>query len=240
MMTSEAESAFSVVKQELSKATTSNHPETSSGTSLVLKTDASQMAVGAVLQQMVKGEAQPLSFFSEKLTTTETRYSTFGHNLFSSRDRSSRKRIGGRSSTISMICRTQALITDRFVWKNIQQDVRQWAKNCLSCQASKVHRHTRSPLACFPLPEVRFRHINVDIVSPLSPSNSFSYVLTCIDRFMRWPVAVPLHDTSSASVAKALIESWISIFGASYVITTDRGSQFTSTLFRKLHHSTPY
>nr|CDS28972.1 gag pol polyprotein [Hymenolepis microstoma] len=51
---------------------------------------------------------------------------------------------------------TTKLITDRFVWKNIRQNVRQWAKNCLSCQASKVHEHTRRPLACFSLPEARF------------------------------------------------------------------------------------
>nr|CDS29034.1 gag pol polyprotein [Hymenolepis microstoma] len=80
-MTSEAKSAFSVVKQKLAKATTLNHLDTSSGTHLVLKTDASHVAVGAVLQQVVKGETQPLSFYSKKLTPTETRYSTFGREL---------------------------------------------------------------------------------------------------------------------------------------------------------------
>nr|CDS25860.2 gag pol polyprotein [Hymenolepis microstoma] len=54
-MTSEAEPAFSVVKQELSKATTLNHLGLFSVTRLYLKTDVSQVAVGAVMQQMVKG-----------------------------------------------------------------------------------------------------------------------------------------------------------------------------------------
>nr|CUU00349.1 hypothetical transcript [Hymenolepis microstoma] len=49
----------------------------------------------------------------------------------------------------------------------------------------KVHKHTRSPLACFPLPEARFRHIHIDIIGPFPPSNSFSYILTYIDRFTR-------------------------------------------------------
>nr|CDS35052.1 gag pol polyprotein [Hymenolepis microstoma]CUU98157.1 gag pol polyprotein [Hymenolepis microstoma] len=71
-MTSEAESAFFLVKKELAKVTMLNHLDNSSGTRLVLKTDASQVAVGAVLQHVVKGETQPLSFFSKKLTTTET------------------------------------------------------------------------------------------------------------------------------------------------------------------------
>nr|CDS32283.1 gag pol polyprotein [Hymenolepis microstoma] len=81
MMTSEAESAFSSVKQELSKATTLNHLDTSNETHIFLKIDASQVAVGAVLQHIVKSEIQPLSFFSKKLIPTETRYSTFGKEL---------------------------------------------------------------------------------------------------------------------------------------------------------------
>lgn len=84
------------------------------------------------------------------------------------------------------------------------------------------------------MPEARFRHIHLDIVGPLPPSNTFTHILTCIDRFTRWPTAIPLRGTSSESVAKALVESWISIFGVPSTITTDRGSQFTSALFREL------
>nr|CDS30016.1 gag pol polyprotein [Hymenolepis microstoma] len=287
IMTSEAETAFSEVKQELSKATTLNHLDTSSQTCLVLKTDASQLAVGAVLQQVVEGETQPLSFFSKKLTTTETETR---HLDFIAQLTNDIRHIDGTSNVVAdamsrlemnqvvvpfldlqflaseqwsdpdfteiifnpslrfeclplpdssteihcavstdnpkpfvpqtyrlkifdhnhglshlNIRATTKLITDRFVWKNIRQDV------------------------------PRFRHIHVDIIGALPPSNSFSYILTCIDRFMRWPIAVPSHNTSSPSVSKALIDSWICIFGVPSVITTDRGPQFTFTLFRELN-----
>ena len=44
--------------------------------------DASTHHVGAALQQRSPGgEWQPLSFFSRKLTDTETRYSTFDREL---------------------------------------------------------------------------------------------------------------------------------------------------------------
>ena len=33
---------------------------------------------------------------------------------------------------------TQRLITSRYVWPNINQDVRKWAKCCLQCQKSKI------------------------------------------------------------------------------------------------------
>ena len=43
--------------------------------------DASDVAVGGVLQQFLNGMWQPLSFFSKKLNPTETRYSAFDREL---------------------------------------------------------------------------------------------------------------------------------------------------------------
>lgn len=48
---------------------------------LALVADASSLAVGAVLQQKVNDEWQPLAFFSRCLTSAQTRYSVFGQEL---------------------------------------------------------------------------------------------------------------------------------------------------------------
>ena len=69
------------MKQRLSTTAKLSNLNISSEAKIVLKTDASQVAVGAVLQQIVNGETQPLSFFSRKLTPAESRYSTFGREL---------------------------------------------------------------------------------------------------------------------------------------------------------------
>lgn len=62
------------------------------------------------------------------------------------------------------------------------------------------------------------------------------YILTIIDRFSRWPVAIPLQSTTAESVAKATFKNWISIFGCPSVVTTDRGPQFQSALFTEFIH----
>ena len=51
------------------------------GLLLVLSTDASDIAIGAVLEQVLHGTKQPLTFFSKKLLPTESRYSTFNREL---------------------------------------------------------------------------------------------------------------------------------------------------------------
>ena len=55
-----------------------------------------------------------------------------------------------------------------------------------------------------------------------------------VDRFSRWPEAVPLPDIEAVTVAKAFVAGWVSRFGVPDTITHDRGTQFESQLFTRL------
>ena len=69
------------------------------------------------------------------------------------------------------------------------------------------------------------------LVGPLPSSHGFMYLFTMIDRTMRWPEAVPLYSISAESCARAFISTWISRFGVPAVHTSDRGSQFMSSIW---------
>ena len=126
---------------------------------------------------------------------------------------------------------TQRLISARFVWPSMQRDIRQWTRACSTCQRAKTGRHTAAPLGNFPTPDARFSHVHVDLVGPLPPSSGFRYLLTCVDRFSRWPIAVPLPNIQTVTVMQAFLDHWIANFGVPATMTTDRGAQFASTLF---------
>lgn len=83
------------------------------------------------------------------------------------------------------------------------------------------------------IPDKRFKHINIDLVGPLPKSDGYRYMLTCMNRFSRWPTATPLADIEAKTVARALINSWIPNFGVPHEIT-DQGRQFESQLFNEL------
>ena len=67
--------AFNSIKETLTQATLLSHPL------CAIMTNASDVAVGAVLQQFIDGSWKPISYFSRKLTPPETRYSTFNWEL---------------------------------------------------------------------------------------------------------------------------------------------------------------
>lgn len=143
---------------------------------------------------------------------------------------------------------TCKLMAKKFVWHGLSKQVRAWARQCIPCQQSKIQKHTRAPLSKFEIPQRRFDHINIDIVGPLPPSQGYTHLLTMVDRFTRWPEAVPISNTDTQTCARVFVSHWIARFGLPLDISSDRGPQFTSQLWAamadlfgtKLHRTTAY
>jgi hypothetical protein len=140
---------------------------------------------------------------------------------------------------------TIRLVTDRYVWSGARRDIRKWASECMACQASKVTRHTKSPIQTIPIVG-RFKTLHVDIVGPLASTGVNKYIVTCVDRFTRWPEVWPVSNISAETVADCLLR-WVAMFGLPESIISDQGRQFTSRLWFlltqrlgvKRHLSTP-
>lgn len=116
----------------------------------------------------------------------------------------------------------------------MDKEIRSWSRSCLPCQSAKIHRHNKFLPEKSPTPDHRFEHIHIDLIGPLPVCLNNRYCLTIIDRFSRWPEAIPLADISANTVASAVYSNWVARFGAPRTVTTDQGPQFEAALFKAL------
>ena len=77
--TTEMDIAFEESKSALASATLLVHPSVDAPTALTV--DASDIAIGGVLEQYSKGSWRPLAFFSRQLRAPERKYSAFDREL---------------------------------------------------------------------------------------------------------------------------------------------------------------
>lgn len=103
-----------------------------------------------------------------------------------------------------------------------------YSASILRCNNTHAHAGSFTP------PDVYFALVHVDIMGPLLNSKGYSYVLTLVDRFTRWPKVIPLMNASSNSVAHGLLLGWVAHFGVPTTITSDRGDLFESDVWHRL------
>ena len=77
--------------------------------------------------------------------------------------------------------------------------------------------------------------IAIDVLGPLPVSEDGNkYILIAMDYFTKWPEAYPLPNQEAVTVAKVLVEEFISRFGMPIELHSDQGRNFESRVFAEL------
>ena len=82
------------------------------------------------------------------------------------------------------ISRTTELVTRRYWWPHMAQDIKDYIKGCADCQHNKVNNQARkAPLSpIFAKPEVLpFETVSMDFIVKLPLSNGYNSILTITD-----------------------------------------------------------
>ena len=130
--------------------------------------------------------------------------------------------------------RTQQLLSSQYWWPTLNKDVQSHVQSCSVCAQSKVPRHlpagTLEPL---PLPQRPWTHLSIDFVTDLPPSEGNTTIFVIVDRFSKGCCLVPLPGIPTAlQTAEAIFHNVFRRFGLPEDIVSDRGTQFTSQVWR--------
>lgn len=126
------------------------------------------------------------------------------------------------------------LIKDLYYWPKMEIDVRLEVAKCLGCAIHK--RSYERMTSCGSLAsQYPFHMISIDIteLSYIS-KDGYRYILGIVDNFSRYPMLVPVKETSATTIARALVTNWFSIFGVPEVILSDNGTSFKNRLVQAL------
>ena len=126
--------------------------------------------------------------------------------------------------------RVLAAMSKRFYWKHMNDDVRKWIKSCVPCRRRKTPRPMNAGLTQPMFQGAPMHTVAIDLVGPCPETeNGDLWILTMMDVFTRWPIAVPIPNREATTVMKALYEHLFCLYGMPVRILSDRGKEFIDT-----------
>ncbi|XP_068211743.1 uncharacterized protein [Palaemon carinicauda] len=140
------------------------------------------------------------------------------------------------SSSHLGIRNTLSAVLQLFYWPGIKKSVTEYCKSCAVCQLVGKPNQIIKPAPLQPIPVLPepFDKVILDCVGPLPKSKKQNqYTITIMCSSIRYPDAYPLRNISSKTLIPVLIK-FFTQYGITKIIQTDRGSNFTSDLFRQV------
>ena len=131
----------------------------------------------------------------------------------------------------------KSLLSRRFYWPGLDADARRFVRNCDVCGRSNIWREKRRGLLKpLPIPERIWSELSIDFVTDLPPtkSNGSTNLMVVTDRLSKSVIFESLKDITAETTAKALIRNVVQHHGVPGAIVTDRGTQFTSRMWKRL------
>jgi len=131
----------------------------------------------------------------------------------------------------------KSLLSRRYYWPGLDPDVRQFVGNCNVCGRSGIWRDKkRGLLKPLPVPSRIWSELSIDFITDLPPTKLIgaTNLMVITDRLSKSVIFEPLVEITTDSVARALLTCLIRHHGIPIAIVTDRGTQFTSQMCRRL------
>ena len=121
------------------------------------------------------------------------------------------------------IAKLTPIMLKRYHWPRIGKDIKRWINGCATCQRRKQYRRGnygtfKSKVSTYP-----WERACMDLVGPLPESDNHNrYILTIIDTFSRWPIAIPLPNKEASVIAEAIYKNLICIHGCPSELFSDQ------------------
>jgi len=130
---------------------------------------------------------------------------------------------------------TYRIIAREWYWPKMSDDIRRFVRNCELCRKSTPWRDGRHGyLRPLPVPSRTWQHLTVDFITGLPLSQGNSNLMVVKDRLSKGVVLIPMNKIETLDVAWAFVREVYRHHSLPVSITSDRGPQFASALWRDI------
>ena len=126
---------------------------------------------------------------------------------------------------------TYQRLSDKYYWKEMYVDIRQYICTCDICQ--KRRRDKDIDRLQLIQPTTAFAHIGIDIVGPLPRTlRGNRYIVVAVDYLTKYPEAKALPLADALNIAPFIYEDIICRHGIPSELTSDRGTEFLNEMIQ--------
>jgi hypothetical protein len=131
-------------------------------------------------------------------------------------------------------------LKERYWWYGMKRDVAAHVALCDVCQRVKAeHQRPAGLLQPLKVPEWKWEEIGMDFIVGLPRTrDGYDSIWVIVDRLTKVAHFIPVKTTyTGARLAELYISQIVCLHGVPKKIVSDRGTQFTSRFWQKLHES---
>lgn len=122
-----------------------------------------------------------------------------------------------------------------YKWKGLKQDVKNYVKSCKQCSLNKQSPYTKERFVQTSTPIQPFDLISVDTVGPLPTTTTGNkYVVSLQCNFSKYVIYVPVPDKTAITIAKAIVNNLILVYGPINQILSDAGTDYVNQVLNEI------
>ena len=134
--------------------------------------------------------------------------------------------------------RFQRMLGERYFWPGMKRDTSRWVRACVSCARRKTPRPLGQGLTTPALARHPFEVVGIDLVGKCPETeDGQQWILTIVDHFTRWPIAVPIPDRQASTIAYALYKNLVCEHGVPVKILSDQGRELIGRALQLVYNT---
>ena len=134
------------------------------------------------------------------------------------------------------VSKTYLKISERYYWKDMYKETKEYVRGCLLCQQRKGARPINDGLIQPIVATEPFEIVGMDLFGPLPKTDEgYEWVITFTDHYTKWVEIHPIKRASEEATAAALINLVICRHGVMARLLSDRGKNFVGQMITEVY-----